>query len=95
MRNTQKFTSKDSVIKKPPIGKSRAEIEEKVIQENLGQVKVSGWDRAKEISIINDLLAKCSQRRSGDQNVGDYKAEKVDLFLQILGIKSIWEESEE
>ena len=95
MRNTQKFTSKNSVIKKPPIGKSRAEIEEKVIQENIGQIKVSWWDQAKEASIITDLLAKCSQRRSGDQNVGDYKAEKVDLFLQILGIKSIWEESEE
>jgi len=94
-RNTQQLTSKESVVIQPAIGFTRAEIEAKVIRENLGQVKVTAWDKETEERVIKDLLEKCSQRRGGDQKVKDYDAEKLDLFLKVLGIKQIWEEYNE
>jgi len=89
IRNTRKFTSEETFVGRQPIGYTRSDIEQKIINENLGKVIVSKWDEKQEENVMKELLLKCSRGIDSEQKVKDFKAEQIEIFLDVLGIKSI------
>ncbi|MHA1907083.1 MAG: metallophosphoesterase family protein [Candidatus Thorarchaeota archaeon] len=73
---------------------SREDLEDKLIQEHAGQLKMKGIDKQKEIRLTKDLIKSLAEGKSPDEKKKDYQARLESDVLTVLGIKDKWEEFE-
>jgi DNA repair exonuclease SbcCD nuclease subunit len=73
---------------------SREDLEDKLIQEHAGQLKMKGMDKKKEILLTKDLLRILVVGKPLDEKKKDYQVQMESDILTILGIKDRWEEFE-
>ena len=71
---------------------SREELEDKLIVEHAGHLKMKGIDKKKEVSLTKKLITTLVDSRSPDEKKKDYQARMESDILTILGIKEEWEE---
>ncbi|MHA2064387.1 MAG: metallophosphoesterase family protein [Candidatus Thorarchaeota archaeon] len=70
---------------------SREDLEDKLIQEHAGQLKMKGIDTAKEIGLTKNLIKTLVEGKSPDEKKKNYQARLESDILTILGIKDKWE----
>jgi DNA repair exonuclease SbcCD nuclease subunit len=70
---------------------SREDLEDKLIQEHAGQLKIKGIDKKKEIRLTKDLIKALVDGKSPDEKKKDYQARLESDILTVLGIKDKWE----
>jgi DNA repair exonuclease SbcCD nuclease subunit len=89
-KNTGKLTSSEYRELKVTVT-SRDDLEDKLIQEHAGQLKMKGIDTAKEIGLTKNLIKTLVEGKSPDEKKKDYQARLESDILTILGIKDKWE----
>ena len=72
MKNTNALTTKEFEEIKVDAG-SVKEVEENLIKEHLGQVKVEGMDNAREEGLIKDLMHSLSTEKKEGERVVDFE----------------------
>ncbi|MGY5853223.1 MAG: DNA repair exonuclease [Candidatus Thorarchaeota archaeon] len=92
-RNIGKLTSSEYREIKVTVS-SREELEDKLIQEHVGQLKMKGINTKKEIQLTKDLISTLVEGKSPDEKKKDYQVRMESDVLTVLGIKDKWEEFE-
>jgi hypothetical protein len=85
MRNTSGLVSTEFEEIKVETS-SAEEIEEKLINEHLGQIKVSSWNKDKEKSMIKSLMAVLSSERKEGERVYEFEARINEELSRILNL---------
>jgi len=87
MRNTAQLSSKE--FEEIKIDTSSAEeIEDKLINEHLGQIKVGNWDKDKEKTMIKNLMTVLSSDRKEGEKVYEYEARVKNDIDKLLELNS-------
>ncbi len=89
-RNIGKLTSSEYREIKVTVS-SREELEDKLIQEHAGQLKMKGISTKKEIQLTKELISTLVEGKSPDEKKKDYQTRLKSDVLTILGIKDKWE----
>jgi DNA repair exonuclease SbcCD nuclease subunit len=85
MRNTMHLSSKEYEEVKVETG-TADETEEKLIEEHIGQIKVSSWDKDKEKTMIKNLMVLLSSEKKEGEKVYQYEARIKEEMERLLGI---------
>ncbi len=83
MRNTSKLVAEDYEEIKIESGK---DIEEELIDEHIGQIKVQGWDNEKEKSMIKQLMTILSSDKKEGEKVYEFEARIMEELKGLLDI---------
>ena len=84
MKNTAKLTSRE--LEEIKIDKKTAEdIEESLINEHLGQIKVEGFDIVREMETTRELMMILDNERM-DEKVADFEKRIMDDLAKVLGL---------
>jgi len=83
MKNTSKLTTREFEEIKVEAG-AVDEVEEKVIKEHLGQIKVKGMDAGKEEMLVKKLIEALNVERAEGERVADFESrikERADALI--------------
>ncbi|MEX2714657.1 MAG: exonuclease SbcCD subunit D [Candidatus Sigynarchaeota archaeon] len=88
-RNTEKFASPDvSIIKLSSSGKTQEQVEDDIITENLGKVKVKAWKPDDEKRAFKAMLDSCVMRWSKDEGKkDDFIKARIEAFMKAVGLE--------
>ncbi|MFW9890098.1 MAG: exonuclease SbcCD subunit D [Candidatus Thorarchaeota archaeon] len=71
---------------------SREDLEDKIIREHAGQLKIKGMGKKREIQLTKNLINTLVESRVPDEKKKDYQIRLESDILTVLGIKDRWEE---
>lgn len=89
-RNTGKLTSAEFKEIKVT-ATSREDLEDKLIREHAGQLKIRGMDKNNEIRLTKNLIKTLVEGKLTDEAKKDYLVRMESGILTVLGIKEEWE----
>ncbi|MDF1537906.1 MAG: DNA repair exonuclease [Candidatus Thorarchaeota archaeon] len=90
-RNTNKLASAEYHEIKVTAA-SRDDLEEKLIAEHAGQIKMKGYDKKKEIALTKKLIKTLVDSKGPDEKKKDHQARMESNILTVFGIREEWEE---
>lgn len=83
MKNTYKLSSKE--FEEVKISKdSVEEIEESLIKEHAGQIKVEKWDTEKQNQLIKKLMHVLDTEKGEDERVTEFEKRLTDNIYKVL-----------
>ncbi len=85
MRNTVNLSSREYEEVKIESNSSE-EIEDKLIDEHIGQMKVSSWSKGKEKEMINKLMSLLSSEKKEGEKVYQFEARIKEEMEKLLGL---------
>jgi exonuclease SbcD len=85
MRNTMHLSGKEYAEVKVETGTAE-ETEEKLIDEHIGQMKISSWDKDKEKDMIKKLMVLLSSEKKEGEKVYQFEARIKEEMERLLGL---------